>query len=575
MSSLIADGFSELIARLWPVLAFLLTAAGLGLWIARPFTRSRDHSSLHSITLAIPIGTITLSLLFLIFIVFGRLWPPAFLIGAWMIELGGSGLLVAWMVTHGSELIREIKWLPLAVGAAAFLLLLLLRLAFLRDLIAPLYADSAYHYLLTTRLLDPSIPLNAVIPGSYYHLGFHVLTSWLAVLTGFDLLTLLPLTAQVLLVVLPLSVYALALSLTGERSAARISALSAALLWSMPAFAANWGKYPAISAIVLFPAVCATFLLLGSLKNKKSKLSLAAAVVLIGAAWFHTRIFVLFLCAGAAALATAFLPKRSSRLLLRIFGGLILISCAILYLTTQDLHAIYNGNHLLSIIGVLILLPFALFCQPLITSGIGIFSLFMLLLSPLLLPDWLRLPAQSLLDRQFLAMSLFLPLSLLEGIGSSALLHLLKKRWHKAVVWLILIIWIIFGAFNTNVYKPDPCCNFVAGSDLAALEWMKTGLPPGSTVYIAGIEKKDGLIGSDAGVWITPLTGFSSQLLPFDYAWFSGQEHSDICPLDPAYLYIGQQPYSFQINAITRPDWYQRVFDHLDTSIYRIIPCKP
>lgn len=575
LSSLITAGFSELLTHLWPLLALLLTAAGFGLWIARPFTRDRDHSSMLSITLAIPLGTIAISILFLVFVAFSRLWPAALPVGAWIILLFGFALLLVWLLAHGRDLVLKIKWLTFIAGTVAFLLLLLLRLAFLRDLLAPPYADSAFHYLLTTRLLDPSIPLSALIPGSYYHLGFHVFTAWLATLTGFDLLSLLPLTGQVLLAVLPLSVYALTLSLTENRNAARVSAITATLLWSMPAFAANWGKYPAITGIVLLPAVCAAIFLLCSEKRMKVRLSLAAVVLLIGVTWIHSRVLVLLLCAAAAVLVTAFLLKHSSTLLLRIFAGLTLIGCGIIYLTTPALQTIYNGKHLLPIIGVLILLPFALIYQPRITSGIGVFTLLMLLLSPIPLPDWLRLPAQSLLDRQFLAMTFFLPLSLLVGVGASALLRLARQTWHKAMVWVILLGWIIFSAYNTSAYTPDPCCNFVTPSDLAALDWMKAELPPGSTVFIAAIQKEDGLIASDAGAWVAPLTGFSAQLLPFDYAWFSGQDHLEICPTSYAYLYVGAQPYSFQINAITRPDWYQRVFNQLGTSIYRIIPCKP
>jgi hypothetical protein len=575
LSSLIMAGFSEVLVHLWPLLALLLTAAGFGLWIARPFTRDRDHSSLLSVTLAIPLGTIALAILFLVFVAFSRLWPAALPVGAWIILLFGFALLLVWVGKYCHELIREIKWLPLIAGVIAFLLLLLLRLAFLRDLLAPPYTDSAYHYLLTTRLLDPSIPLNALIPGSYYHLGFHVLSAWLAGLTGTDLLALLPLTGQVLLDVLLLSVYALTLNLTEKRNAARVSAVTATLLWSMPAFAANWGKYPAIAGIVLLPAVCAVIFLLCSQERLKVRLSLAAAVLLIGVTWIHSRVFVLLVCAAAAALVTALLLKRSSTLLMRIFAGLTLIACSILYFSTPDLHAIYNGKQLLPIIGVLILLPFALFVQPRITSAIGIFTLLMLLLGPIPLPAWLRLPAQSLLDRQFLAMSLFLSLSLLIGIGASELLHLVRQRWLKAFLSLILLIWIIFSAFNTNAYTPDPCCNFVKSSDLAALEWIKAKLPPGSTVYIAAIEKEDGLIAADAGVWVAPLTGFSAQLLPFNYAWFSSQYHLAICPLTPAYLYAGNQPYSFQINAITRPNWYELIYEHPSISIYRLIPCDP
>ncbi len=178
------------------MLTLLLPTAGFGLWITRPFTRNHSHSALLSITLALPLGTITISILFLGFLALPRLWPPALVVGAWIIAVGGLGLLVAWMVSQGPESIRRARWLPLAAGVGAFLLLLILRLAFLRGLIAPPYADSTYHYLLSTRLLDSSIPLNAVTAGSYYHLGFHVISSWLAALTRLDLLIILPLVGQ-------------------------------------------------------------------------------------------------------------------------------------------------------------------------------------------------------------------------------------------------------------------------------------------------------------------------------------------------------------------------------------------
>ncbi len=575
MGFLLLTGFSVFSSIYIPILALLLVPAGFGLWIARPFTRDHAHSSLLSITLSIPLGTIALSFLFFGFIALARLYPLALTLGAWIIALGGFGLLVFWIVTHGRELIHEVKWLPLAGGVAAFLVLLFLRLAFLRGLLAPPYADSAWHYLLSTRLLDPSIPLNLVTAGSYYHRGFHVLAAWLAALTQSDLLSILPLLGQVMLAILPLSVYALTLSVAGESNAARISALSAALLWSMPAFAANWGKYPAIAGIVLLPAVIAAFFLLFRHKSKNIILILIMIVLLVGLTWFHTRILVLFLCAGAAALVSVLLLKRSSTLWLRIFGLVILIVCAILYLTTPSLHAIYNGNHHLPIVGLLILLPFALLHQPRITSAIEIFTLLLLVCSLIPLPAWLHLPAASLLDEQFLVMSVFLPFSLIIGVGGSGLLNLFKQNWHKVIVWLIFTVWIFTGSINPKVYTPDPCCNFVTDSDVLALDWMKTTLPPGATVFIAGIDKVDGLIGSDAGVWVTPLTGYSSPLLPFDYAWFSGQMHAEICALSPAYMFAGHQPYSFQINAITHPDWYELVLDHPGTSVYRIIPCQP
>lgn len=572
---MLADGFAELVAHLWPILVLLFTSAGFGLWIARPFTRSRRLSTLLSITLSLPLGIITLSILFSVVVVLGRLWPAAMAVGAWIIAVGGLGLLVAWMVSHGRELSRQVRWLPLAAGIGAFLLLLILRLAFLRDLLAPPYADSAYHYLLAARLLDASIPLNAVTAGSFYHLGFHVISSWLAALTRFDLLTILPLIGQVMLVILPVSVYALALSLSGERNAARISALAAALLWSMPALAANWGKYPAISGIALFPAVCAALLLLARQKGKNWLAILTSAVLILGLTWFHSRILVLLIYACTAVVVVALFRKHSADKFICIIGVLAWIGCAVLYLTTPFIPLVYNGDHFLQVIGVLLLLPCALIVHPRITSSIGLFTLLLIASVFIPLPHWVPLSAESLLNEQFLEMSLFLPFSLVAGIGGSALILRVQNKWTRVILWLSFFIWIFFNASNHKVYQPHSCCNFVAASDVSAFDWMETQLPPGATVFIAGIEKEDGLIGSDAGVWVTPLTGFSTRMLPYDYPWFSGQKHATICALTSSYLFVSHQPFSFQINAITHPDWYELLFINTETSVYRIIPCKP
>ena len=75
MGFLHVTGLSVLSSLFIHTLALLFTTAGLGLWISRPFTRNHIHSTLLSATLAIPLGTLALSILFLGFLAIGRLLP--------------------------------------------------------------------------------------------------------------------------------------------------------------------------------------------------------------------------------------------------------------------------------------------------------------------------------------------------------------------------------------------------------------------------------------------------------------------------------------------------------------------
>jgi hypothetical protein len=575
MIPILQNGLSMLGENLWEVVAILITSMGLGIWIAHYLTQGRKESAILSLTLATPLGLIGLSITFYALTTIGKHLPGAIAVGSWVLFGVAVFILVCWLLKFGKSIFAQNTILSLTLGLIGFLFLLVLRLAFLKDLLLPPYADSPFHYTLAAALLDRGVDSPLILSGTYYHTGFHTLPAWLTALTHKPLLITLPLLGQLLLAWMPLGVYSLALILSDEKSTARVSALAAAFVWSMPAFASNWGKYPAIAGICLFASVCAAgVLILRSTRKVGVKISVII-LLMLGAAFFHTRVLVLAALAGMAFLLTRLPPNDLPKKWIRFITLVVLAGVVVLYFSSPSIDSLYSGDSLFLTIGFAIFLVLAWFQSSRLTLGVGSFILFLFAAQWVPLPALLRLPAETLMDRQFLGMVLFLPLSLVVGIGYSAAKQLLPQKPAMNIgLTSLVVFWIGICAFSAQGYTADACCNFATDSDLKALSWANANLPSGATVYTAAINKEDGLIGSDAGVWVNALTSSKSQLLPFDFAWYYPEEYAAICGPAQAFIYVGGRSTSFQIDPLTHPDWYKLIFNDASTSIYEIIPCQ-
>src|SRR5262249_44580445 len=140
-----------------------------------------------------------------------------------------------------------------------FCLAVPLRLAFLSNLIMPQYFDSVRHYMLIQSLLGNRQPgaLTSVdgLGASYYHLGFHFLAAFTAYLLQADITKTILVLGQMILAASPLSMFFLLKQATQSNRAAIFAVLLAGIGWTMPAYAANWGKYPAVASLALIPFV--------------------------------------------------------------------------------------------------------------------------------------------------------------------------------------------------------------------------------------------------------------------------------------------------------------------------------
>ncbi len=466
---------------------------------------------------------------------------------------------------------------------------ILLRFAFLQKAILPSYFDSAEHY----RIIKDVLETMQISTANYYHTGYHVLSAAVSRLFQLKISAGMLLFGQVVLAILPLSLFFIIRREANSDAAGWFACLLAGFGWHMPSHAVNWGKYPA-----LFSLVCVHFVLsLGYLlvrtprKDRRPAMYLLLGAAMLLSLMIHTR--TLFVYAGAAAaFVIARWGKRLPLNLQRIWFGIAISILAVEIAAMQADFTLapllrgYAQNDAWLLALVFALTPFA------IKYHAGI--VFLLAVSLALLLAALFIPVNApgygmltLLDRPYAQMLIYLPLSMMGGLGLAGLLQWMYRFFPRSSLPARLTLFSAFGfvvlhAGLRHDFYPSDCCQFATRDDLAALTWMDATLPPHASVLIASENllvtsfQKDGARApADGGVWITPLIGRPT--LP---AWqaldFTQPEvHEKICALRLEYVYAGGRPQSFdkaQLDA--QPQWYRLIFALPAASVYEVTGCE-
>ena len=573
------DGFLVLQKHLVGVTVFWVSVLGMGVWLAHYVPIDEKHRAL-LVPFSLSAGVVALTLVSFVLVLLGHVWPQ--------IWVPGSVLVVVWAVANIIlRLWRNRMWsIRLShmgifiLGLLAGLLLLIIRLAFMQGMLLPPYSDSAEHYMIVRDLLSPTGTQTASyslgsIADRYYHFGFHSLTAWLVSVAGLDASMTMALLGQTFLVISPLAVMFFIGVTTEDGRAALFAALLAGAGWRMPAYAANWGKYPALAGVVTFPVILAVLYLCFRASNKKMAALTSAILLLMGAVLFHTRILICLFLAGLsfllALVITARLKDRA-----RIWAAIaITILAAAFSIRHLGLALMYWDRQWIALGALLVLLPFACIHFPRFSFGTALFALGLILASKAPLPDLLQISSPVLLDRPFLEISFYLPLSVLWGLGASGLLKKLSGKMLLArSVFVLLIALVFLNAGVVDSFYPDPCCDFVKRIDLYAIDWIADELPEDAVILISGYQVRDYLIGTDAGVWIRPLTGNQTRKKPYDFAWDSPDVLGEICQFGNVYVYAGGMYYSFDKSRLSKPEWYQPVFGSRGTKIYHVVACS-
>lgn len=469
----------------------------------------------------------------------------------------------------------------------------ILRFAFIRDLPLPSYFDSAEHYRLIRTIVETYQTgiSGEILNGGYYHLGYHHILASLAYFFKQDIADLMLVSGPLLLAILPFTFYFLVKRETESSHAALFACLLAGFGFHMPAHLMNWGKYPALLSLFFIPFVLGLIqILYRNDAPKKRVLPLPAAAILVST-FIHSRTLILYSLLLPAILLTLVWERLSKPH--RIAGSILLISLLALELffiqqnpalkTLSDLY-LKNDFPILILIPSLTLFSAYQFPRPtfLLLSWFALATLCLFI--PITIPIH---GIQTLLDRPFVQMFAFIPLSLLSGLGLSGLIHALTRLLPSRMLIQRFVIVFLFGfvllnaALNYDLH-PSACCRFVTRDDLAALSWLDQATPPDAKIlvaatglYVTSFESVRSQTGVDAGIWIPPLLSQPIELSGTDIQFDRMDVHQDLCRREISYIYVGATPQSFDsLQLNDQPGWYRQTFALPLAKIYQLEGCN-
>ncbi len=466
---------------------------------------------------------------------------------------------------------NKTKTLVYVIGVITlFLISLTIHLPYLNKIILPSYSDSPIHYQIIQQILFPSgdvqskLAIKSILE-TYYHFGYHGITAWLAVSSNSSIERSMSFIGQVSLALSPLSIAVAVFMFTKNKWAALCGGVLASLGWLMPSFAVNWGKFPALAAISTTPIILNLTSSMLDGKPKERTAIVCFSLLLICSAITHTRAIVLIALFGITIFFINLL-KLSEK-----FGTRRSIVYSFLFLMTllpilTNIRTYFNRPMLG--IALLLLLPLAFRSYPKEIS-----SLFVFMASTWAFDFILFLLSInfSWFDAQFINIYLFIPLSMMGGLGIAGAMKSISTRLSLGIPLTLLLITIYNTPWQATL-EPDSCCNYYSQDDKIAFDWINRNTNYKDLFIISVIENTQ-KHGTDAGVWIHPLTNRSANKVIFNTDWEEGIISMCNSGTSDIYVYAGGHQYSFSPEILSNLSWMEPVFERGKIDIFKVIKC--
>lgn len=430
------------------------------------------------------------------------------------------------LVMYGRNLYALIS-VNLAKLGVFFLFIFLLRLIFIRNLLVPPYADSVQHLQIVQDFLNPNQSPQAFYRlsfdlGHYYHFSFHALAAFLSGVTSTSPAQTILFLGQYFQALAILAVYPIARILMKDSLSAWAVMIVAGLILSIPAYASNWGKYPAIASLTGISFGLSLLLIYAKDKSVASrKFWWLISFAIISATCLHSRsLFVLLF----SVLALAFYARSKfvfEKLELNDNNDnktiVIILWAVMLYIFTPALE--FPPSPFLYFLEFLFVgLSILAFYSDFILTWILITFLLIMGYSLLLPLPFAFLPTRYtiLFDRPFLVIFFYLPASILIWEGLEGGMRFLAKNrfeiWRRWLFAGVLIFGLANAIFVQNHY-PSDCCIFVDDNDLFSFHWMKKNISEKALIGISATGKPGNLLPVDGGAWVELFTGLATRKL--------------------------------------------------------------
>jgi hypothetical protein len=571
---ILLDGWSILLDHWIGIAVLCVTIWGLGRYAFQRLFDSHQFRFIQEILMTLNLGTLVLAWFCFIVVLLGQFSQRALTVGSFIIPVAA---LASWLWALAKRhSFSSGRWFMLIVFCLILFTLLVVRLAFGRELILPPYDDSPEHYSMIRDLLDGPENSSASfyslgrITERYYHFGFHAIAAWLTSVTGTDAAQVMIWLGQALMVFPSLSVFLLALAITENVPAALVTAVFSGFAWRMPAFAANWGKYPAITGLALFPGWLGLLILYRKSTRSRFMDWFLPALILLGLGLIHTRLFICLILLGVSAFLSAKLPARmfNTKAGFFLFSGLAVLS---IFIFIKPITIYYSTGWLLPFGTSVILIPYAVRAFPRTMACLSLTLLGVWAASTL--PVFFEGYGPNWLDAPFVELLLFIPFALFAGLGFAGLLHSFPHlpAFSRALLISLPLLAALVGFASSETFKPDPCCNYVSEADMSALRWIDENSDENAVIWIAGVKSRNYLLGTDGGIWVSTLTGRNMNKLRYDFAWPSDVVPGRLCQAgyEDVYIYEGGQPYSFDGIGLSTAIWLEQAFTEEDVTVYR------
>lgn len=435
------------------------------------------------------------------------------------------------------------------------LFILFLRLIFIQGLIAPPYADSVTHLRIVDDLLNPNRDSRtfyrlAFDLRHYYHIGFHALAAWLSGATSTAPSQAVLILGQYFQTMAVLSIYPLSRILFRNSHSAWLALIISSLFLPMPAYASNWGKYPAIASMVGINFVFSllTFYSIGKFKPSKPVWMLAV-LAMLSSTVLHSRSLAVIVIALAmiflGPLVVRVFRKKAANKDVDYEGMIATISIALVLLFIILVRELVIPGWFL--LPTAILMALAFYGNFTLAIALCTFTIFMAA-GYFVSVQWSSLPERfgRVFDYPFLVIFSFIPLSILIELGIEGILRLFPpSRALSLSRWTVASL-LVLGSINVIFFQdhhPSECCIFLKDDDLFTFGWMEKNLPSNALVGIAASGQPGNFLPSDGGVWIEYFTSIPTRKLDFNLDF--SQETDELCRTGINYLYLDDLADSF------------------------------
>jgi hypothetical protein len=524
------------------------------------------------LTLSLGVSLALFPLLFLfVWLINGKLSP--------FLTWGGlilSAMLLIWRATQVRLWIPATKfagendterWYTYLInGLLVFVVLLVVgtRLAIIRNVTIPFWGDSVQHAVIAQRMVEEGGLFDSWLPYANFktltiHFGFHSLVALLTWLLRGDVPQRTLLAGQIANMAAVLTLYPIALYLSGKRWAGIAAILIAGLLMPMPMYYVNWGRYPQLAGQAILPVALWLFVSVLSARRfgwRWLLVSIVSAGLFL--TYYRMPIFLApFILLWLIKVLFARCDWTTLQQLARTLGGIALVGGVLLLpwlihvregqLATRavKLAATASRIRVEFIFQELIIWQDVLFYSGLIPLGLAIGALLWSIFSQrwqiVLVSIWylilvsspfgrlLPIPLLGFVESFSIIITIYIPVALLVGWLAGEIVHWLQNNKNYEISYLLLLpvpflLLGLWGAKNSlsllvrehqMVFKPDE----------RAMNWISRNTPVGSRFFVDGftVYNDNSVVGADAGWWI-PLLANRENTMPPQYALLNEAE---------------------------------------------------